>query len=128
MPNTRVVYYAEGGESPVYDWLCGLQTQDRIAYATGVFKLEQLREKGFELRRPVADYVRDGLYELRWKHGHVQYRILYFFHGRNAAVLSHGATKEKALAEADIKKALSRKKSFEANPNNHFVERELPHA
>jgi hypothetical protein len=34
------------------------------------------------LRRPHADYLEDGIYELRWRNGTVQYRILYFFHGR----------------------------------------------
>ncbi|MEH1871881.1 type II toxin-antitoxin system RelE/ParE family toxin [Nostoc sp.] len=41
--------------------------------------MEQLAEYGFELRRPAADLLRDGIYELRAKHVRVQYRILYFF-------------------------------------------------
>ncbi len=35
------------------------------------------------------DYLRDGIYELRAKHIHVQYRILYFFDGQNIAILAH---------------------------------------
>jgi hypothetical protein len=38
---------------------------------------------------------------VRAKHGGVNYRMLYFFHGRTAAVLSHGITKQKIAFEAD---------------------------
>lgn len=33
---------------------------------------------------------------MRSKHGGVIYRVLYFFHGRMAAVVSHGITKQQA--------------------------------
>jgi hypothetical protein len=32
----------------------------------------------------VADYLRDGIYELRPTFGGIHYRILYFFHGHEA--------------------------------------------
>ncbi len=41
--------------------------------------LERLRAEGRELRRPIADYLRDGVYELRIGLQGVNYRILYFF-------------------------------------------------
>ena len=53
-----------------------------------------LAESGYELRRPAADYLQDGIYELRAKHRNRQYRILYFFHGQNLAILAHAITKE----------------------------------
>jgi hypothetical protein len=34
---------------------------------------------GHELRRPEADFLRDGIYELRASLGGVHHRILYFF-------------------------------------------------
>ena len=46
-------------------------------------------EKGHELRRPEADFLRDGIYELHISLGGVHQRILYFFHGGMAAVVSH---------------------------------------
>ena len=36
---------------------------------------------GHELRRPKADFLRDGIYELRAREGRANYRVLYFFHG-----------------------------------------------
>ncbi len=51
---------------------------------------------GHELRRPLADFLRDGIHELRVRKGRVNYRILYFFHGRNLPILGHALTKEEA--------------------------------
>src|SRR5204863_9269053 len=113
MPKTKLIFYADAGKSPVFDWLMELWRNDQDAYASGLARLELLKEHGFELRRPIVDYVESGLYELRWKQGHVQYRILYFYYGRNIAVLGHGLTKEKKLDPRDIKRALKRKRAFE---------------
>lgn len=49
----------------------------------------------------------------------MNYRILYFFHGKNVAVLAHCLTKEREIPAADLKRALDRKKLFEANPAQH---------
>jgi phage-related protein len=76
-------------------------------------------KSGHELRRPAADYLRDGIYELRAKRGRVNYRLLYFFHGRNVAIVAHGLTKEAAVPRADIDRALVRKRAFEADPEGH---------
>ena len=57
-------------------------------------RIELLGQLGHELRRPAADYLRDEIYELRAKQGHVQYRMLYFFHDRDVVVLAHALTKE----------------------------------
>jgi len=51
-----------------------------------IAKVERLTEYGHELRRPDADYLRDDIYELRAKFGHVNFRRLYFFHARGAVV------------------------------------------
>jgi len=64
----------------------------------------------------------DGLHELRAKHGRVNYRILYFFHGRNVAVLAHALTKEKGIPEIDIDRAMYRKRRLEADPATHIYE------
>ncbi|MDP8982170.1 MAG: type II toxin-antitoxin system RelE/ParE family toxin [Acidobacteriota bacterium] len=75
-----------------------------------------LAVSGHELRRPIADYLKNGIYELRIKRGHVNYRILYFFHGRGLAVLNHALTKEGTIPSSDLKRALRRKKVFEQAP------------
>jgi phage-related protein len=64
----------------------------------------------------------DGIHELRARRGHVHYRILYFFHGRNVAVLCHALTKEDEVPEADIERARRRKQTFATNPAAHIAE------
>ena len=78
-----------------------------------------------ELRRPEADFLRDGIYELRTRRGRVQYRILYFFHGQNVAILSHGLTKESQVPPADIEQAIRRKEAFERDPIAHSYQEEM---
>ena len=41
-----------------------------------------LSQLGHELRRPLADYLDQGIYELRARIGQVNYRILYFLYGQ----------------------------------------------
>lgn len=123
MPKTRVVFYQEDkGKVPVMEWLVELQRTNAKAWANCRVRIEQLAAAGHELRRPAADFLRDGIYELRAKQGRVQYRILYFFHGRNAAILAHSLTKEDAIPYIDIERAKARKKFFEANPKAHTYE------
>lgn len=127
MPETHVVFYQdEDGEIPVLEWLKQLLKQDRKAYANCVARIKQLADNGYELRRPAADYLRDDIYELRAKHVRVQYRILYFFHGRNIAILAHAITKEEAaVPDINIERAIERKRLFVENPETHtYVEEE----
>ena len=126
MPDTEVrLYEEEPGDVPVLDWLRELRTRDQKAYAKCVVRIERLAELGHELRRPEADFLRDGIYELRAKKERVNYRILYFFHGQNVALLAHGLTKEDKVPDADIERALRRKKLYEADPDAHTFEGEL---
>ncbi|MGI8504097.1 MAG: type II toxin-antitoxin system RelE/ParE family toxin [Hassallia sp.] len=127
MPETHLVFYQdEDGEIPVLEWLKQLLKQDRKGYANCVARIKQLADNGYELRRPAADYLRDDIYELRAKHVRVQYRILYFFHGRNIAILAHAITKEEAaVPDIDIERAIQRKRLFVENPETHtYVEEE----
>lgn len=117
MPRTLVVFYkGPEGNVPVLEWLDSLSTkmQDKC-----VVKIERLRELGHELRRPEADLLRNGIYELRVGREGLNYRILYFFHGRVAAVLAHGLIKEREVPSKDIDRALERKRLFEQDPKGH---------
>ena len=117
MPRTRVVFYRDReGNVPVLEWLDTLpaKIQDKC-----VVKIERLRELGHELRRPEADLLRNGIYELRIGREGMNYRILYFFHGRMAAVLAHGIVKEREVPAKDIQWALERKRLFEQAPHIH---------
>lgn len=79
-------------------------------------RIERLKELGHELRRPEADYLRDGIYELRVSLQGINYRMLYFFHGNVAAILSQGLVKETAVPPVEIDRAVERKQRFEQNP------------
>jgi phage-related protein len=125
MPKTHVEFYREAdGEAPVVDWLQELLRTNERAWANCRAKIELLGQFGHELRRPAADYLRDGIYELRAKQGHVQYRLLYFFHGREVVVLTHALTKEDEVPKTDIERATKRRRLFEANPKAHTYEGE----
>ena len=117
MPKTRVVFYKEDDESiPILEWLDSLsnKVQDKC-----LVKIERLRGLGYELRRPEADYLRDDIYELRVRRQRVNYRMLYFFHGRIAVVISHGLVKERVVPPKEIDRAVERKEKFERNPDKH---------
>lgn len=51
--------------------------------------------------------------------GGVNYRILYFFHGKEAVVLAHGLTKERVVPPREIDEAIRRKRKFEQDPDKH---------
>ena len=75
--STRVVFFAEdNGTLPIVDWLDALISKAQVKCLA---KLKRLEELGHELRRPEADLLKDGIYELRIGLQGVNYRILYFF-------------------------------------------------
>ncbi len=120
MPRTKVVFYREAdGSVPVLEWFDGLpaKAQDKCRV-----RIQRLAELGHELRRPEGDVLRDGIYELRVGLQHVNYRILYFFHGRVAAILAHGLTKQDRVPAAAIETASARKRRFEQDPKLHTFE------
>ena len=120
MVRTRVVVYCDNdGSSPFIDWFAELpeHAQDKV-----MVRLERLAELGHELRRPEADYLRDGIYELRATARGVHYRVLYFFYGRIAAVVAHGIVKGQRVPDREIERALKRKLLFEAEPSKRSRE------
>jgi hypothetical protein len=122
MPKTKVVFFKEDdGSVPILEWLDSLRPK---ALDKCTVRIERLKELGHELRRPEADFLRDGIYELRVGLQHVNYRMLFFFHGGTAAVVSHGLVKEAAVPSKEIEKAIERKRKFEKNPKTHTYEEE----
>jgi phage-related protein len=117
LPQTEVVFYQEeDGSVPLLEWLDRLPAK---AQAKCLARLKRLEDLGHELRRPEADYLRDGIHELRSTLGGVHYRILYFFHGNVAAVVSHSITKEQRVPPREIDRAIERKHKFTANPRRY---------
>ncbi len=125
MPRTTVIFYQEGGTAPVVEWLKKLPRKVQVKCQAF---LAQLEEFGHQLRRPVADYLRDGIHELRPSYQGVQYRILYFYPERKkgetagparVVVVSHGLIKESTVPDGEIQRAIERKKRYEADPERH---------
>jgi phage-related protein len=87
--------------------------------------LKKLAMFGHQLRRPHADYLRDGIYELRLKDGRRNIRILYFFHGSHMVVVSHGLCKEDVVPDREIELAIERKAKYSKLPRLYTCELEL---
>lgn len=114
----QVIFYKEvNGSCPAIDFL---QTTPARVQAKAKDRIELLKDQGHQLRRPHADYLRNDIYELRWRWQRVNYRILYFFYGRTAVVLTNALTKEGGVPDAEINRAIRRKQLFEANPQEHI--------
>ena len=112
-----VFYRREDGGTPFLDWFDRLPEKGKLQCRA---RLQLLADQGHQLHRPAADYLRNGIYELRARAGRVQYRMLYFFHGRAAIVISHGITKREAVVPPmEIERALRRKATFESDPHRY---------
>lgn len=117
MPKTKVIFYKDkDGTTPVLEWLDTIPKKARLKC---IKRIERLSEEGHQLRRPEADLLRDKIYELRASLQGIHYRILYFFHGNVAAVLSHGIVKEDCVPPIEIDRAIHRRKNFEFDPKAH---------
>lgn len=117
MPETTLFFYREDDDTiPLLDWLEGIPTRAKLKCLA---KIERLKSLGYEIRRPEADYLRDGIYELRTSFEGIHYRMLYFFHQNVAVVVSHGIIKEKKVSPKEIDRAIERKKKFTKNPAQH---------
>ena len=104
---------------PLLDWFDELP--QKVVVKCRV-RLERLQELGHELRRPDADLLRDGIHELRVSYQGVNYRILYFFHGNVAAVVSHGIVKERAVPPIEIERAIRRRQLYLTDPQQYSQE------
>jgi phage-related protein len=99
------IYYFvdKDGTGPVKEFIHSLtQGEQAKVYAY----ITELKRRGNDLRRPMADYLVDGIYELRPKDN----RIFYFFYLRDSAVLIHAIKKHvKRIPESDLKLCVKRK-------------------
>jgi len=119
---TIVIYRQADGSVPLIEWLDTIpaKAQDKC-----IARIKLLQEKGYELRRPICDYLDKGIYELRSKYGNVNYRVLYAFVGKNLVLLSHGCTKAKKVPKSEIKTAISNLRNYEKEPKAHTYTGEL---
>ncbi len=116
MPKTEVVLFANSdGSCPFLQWF---QLLPADVQSKCLVKIERLAERGYELHRPEADFLRDGIYELRASRQGIHYRMLYFFH-RQQAVIWTGIVKESRVPDIQIERAIKARQYFEASPATH---------
>ena len=116
MPPTQVFFFQDERDIPVRNWLQELRRTDKRVYAKCVARIRLLAQLGHELRRPLADYLEEDIYELRIRRGRVNYRILYFFHGQNIAILAHGLVKEERDSPGRSDEGGQTERSFSERP------------
>lgn len=80
------------GSCPLADFLATLSPKKDLPYINNA--LEQLQEHGNRLLRPHADYLEDGIYELRVKTINGKFRLFYFFYDKTKIILTHGIKKK----------------------------------
>jgi putative component of toxin-antitoxin plasmid stabilization module len=118
MPNAKIILFKEDdGSVPILAWLDKVRPKRAKAKCLALIAL--LAEFGYELKRPRTDTLRDGIRELRTEVGNVNYRVLYFFHGKDCVIISHGITKEDQVPNKEIDKAVKNKERYQQNTDKH---------
>jgi phage-related protein len=104
--NYSIIYYEkENGDCPVREFIEQFDhlKQRPIIYA----RLALLEEHGPQLKRPYADFLRNKIYELRFKISNKQVRILYFFaHGKTIVLSNAFIKKTTKVPENEIERAI----------------------
>ena len=116
MSKKSVVYYTDAdGSSRVLEQINGLSLTEKQKIFAYISLLE---ERGEELRRPIADYVGDKLYELRPQ----KHRVLYFFMLKDYAIVVHCFRKRTdRLPVHDKETALKRREDFMDRYHNGLI-------
>ena len=78
--------------------------------------ISELKNQGHNLRRPMADYIGEGIYELRPGHN----RVFYFFFLKENAVILHAIRKKTdKIPSSDLDLCLKRKNEFKHSWNTN---------
>ena len=119
-PKWKVIYYSgQDGSMPVKEYIDNLSLREQ---AKTLAFIELLEEKGPDLPRPYADFLEDGIHELRIKLSGTQGRILYFFCYQNIIVLTNAFDKHSdKVPKEQIKLAKENRTDF----LNRSMEREI---
>ncbi len=97
----------ESGFSPVEKFINELSEKER-AKVRAYIKI--LKEFGHNVRRPIADYLGEGIYELRPQ----AHRVFYFYFMKDSAVLLHMLRKKTdKIPFNDLKLCIKRKTEVE---------------
>ncbi|MDR0496969.1 MAG: type II toxin-antitoxin system RelE/ParE family toxin [Treponema sp.] len=107
----EVTYYSEkGGSIPIQEYIDKLSLKEQ---AKTIAFIRLLEEKGPNLPRPYADFLEDGIHELRIRLTGTQVRILYFFCYQNIIVLTNVFDKHSVkVPKEQIKLAKENRRDF----------------
>lgn len=116
----NVYYYVDArGKKPIIEFIESLNFNDQtktLGY------IQELRKQGNSLRRPMADYLGNGIYELRPKDN----RIFYFFYVKDNVVLIHAIKKKtKKIPPGDLALCMRRKQEIESEYGRRLEKLEL---
>ena len=102
--NWRIIFYRnDAGHCPFEKFIDHLPEKDAHEV---VASIAALRELGNKARRPLVDYLENGVYELRARRIKKQFRVLFSFVGKNKILILTGFIKKsKAVPAKEIKKA-----------------------
>lgn len=108
----KIVFYKTSkGKTPLWEFLKKVDSKANAKIQKHIMLLSQ---EGPKLKRPYADYLKEGIYELRVKFSPNNYRILYFFFSGEDIVLTHGFVKKTAkVPKMEILTALKYKLDYE---------------
>ena len=101
----------ECGRSPVEEFMEDLTEKENMKVRA---YLKILKEFGHNVRRPIADYLGEGIYELRPQ----AHRVFYFFFMKDSVVLLHMLRKKTdKIPLNDFNLCVKRKMEVEALKN-----------
>jgi phage-related protein len=100
----HILYFIEkDGTKPVEEYIDSLSLNEQ---AKIIAIINHLEEKGPNLHRPYADFLEDGIHELRIKLTGTQVRILYFFCFKDMIIFTNVFDKHTdKVPKSEIKKA-----------------------
>ncbi|MBI2787851.1 MAG: type II toxin-antitoxin system RelE/ParE family toxin [Elusimicrobia bacterium] len=101
-------YRTTRGDEPGLDYIRAQVKAHRAKIGRALRYLEEL---GHSARRPMVDYLGNGLYELRIPADGHQHRVLYFFHGRTVIVVTSAFLKNEENVPAEELARASRRRT-----------------
>jgi phage-related protein len=111
-----IFYRKESGRSPIEDFILRCNEQEKLEI---IAHLDALSQLGFEARRPLVDYLEDGIYELRVRVLKKQIRVLYFFFHRDRIVITNAFVKKSTkIYIKEIEKAKRFREDFISRSKN----------
>ena len=100
------------GKNLTLEFLGQQQTAVKAKILKNMLELDRL---GIAAKRPLVDYLRDDIYELRTGLNHINYRLLYFFDVLDIILITHGLKKEKEVPSNEVDYAIKIKNEYFKN-------------